>query len=114
MWSRLGKDDFLKTPEGWAFVGNTKIVNKYPISRSDKWRYYDPINDTPDLFLRFARLHEGDLLPGTILEWVRRYGLLGINNGTNWTLGYSDPEYTEAINEMTKVASAVLRGYEAV
>jgi hypothetical protein len=148
MWSRLSKDDFLrtkelrstydlsakgwgvcedyeieevpsgeqylKTPEGWVFVGSTRIVPKYPISRHDKWTYYDPVNDTPDLFLRFARLNEGPLLPDSIRGWVRRYGLLGLNNHTDWVVGYWDPEYTEAINEMTKLASAVLKGYEAV
>src|SRR4051794_22069169 len=65
-------EQYVTTTEGTlTFVGNTKIVPKHPISRDDKWRYYDPINDTPDLFLRFARLNEGDLLPETILEWVR-------------------------------------------
>ncbi len=102
------------TPKGWKYVGPARIVNKYDLSRSDKWRYYDPINDTPDLFLKFARLNEGDLLPETILDWVRRYGLLGLNNESNSMLGYFEAEYAQAIDEQTKLAAAVLQGYEAV
>src|SRR5215213_3351244 len=75
-----GDECFRKTPKGQEFVGTTRIMSKYSISRPDKWRYYDPINDTPDLFLKFARLNEGDLLPSTILKWVQRYGLLGLSN----------------------------------
>lgn len=42
-----------------------------------RWRKYVPLRDDPDLFLRFARLGEGELSSGAILEWVGERGLLG-------------------------------------
>jgi hypothetical protein len=45
-----------------------------------KWRTYNPLEDAPNLFFRFARLHSSgsaEVLTERILGWVRRYGLLG-------------------------------------
>ncbi len=45
--------------------------------QKDKWREYKPLQDTPDLFLRFAKLHEKGCSVESAREWARRYGLLG-------------------------------------
>jgi hypothetical protein len=64
-----------------------KIVPKYPPNRDDKWRLYHPVEDTPDLFLKFARLYRGSgyhyvdsVFVSSILDWVHQYGLSGYGN----------------------------------
>src|SRR5829696_4821746 len=103
---------FRETDEGSTYRLPTKIVSKYPPRRTDKWRTYDPIKDTPDLFLTFARLYEGDLLDETLFGWVKRYGFLGI--GDELPGGLGPEELTEAFRLEVMVAAGVLRAYEAV
>jgi hypothetical protein len=44
-------------------------------------RHYAPLEDHPDLFARFARLGDQEHIPtSTWLEWVRKYGVLGIRD----------------------------------
>jgi hypothetical protein len=64
-----------------------KIVPIYPPNRDDKWRRYHPIEDTPDLILKFARLYRGggyhfvdSSFVDSILDWVHQYGLTGYGN----------------------------------
>ena len=84
MWHYLNRDDFDKTGELmgahspdssiWGACEEYEItrladapegetlpyvlVPKYPSGPSyDKWRIYEPLKETPDLFLRFARLY---------------------------------------------------------
>lgn len=94
---RLGKYEFLKTSQFKAFQeegfswrvckdyevevpsGNVGayVQAKYPRNQKDKWIEYKPLNDAPDLFLKFARLHEGEISTEVAREWARKYGLLG-------------------------------------
>jgi hypothetical protein len=39
------------------------------------WTYYDPINDVPDLFLRFARLYGESDFNKAALDFAHKYGL---------------------------------------
>lgn len=57
-------------------------------AHAERWRHYDPLLDTPDLFLRFAELHDGELSTEQVLGWVREYGNLGL--GSAWEAG-QDP-----------------------
>jgi hypothetical protein len=50
---------------------------KYPRNQKDKWIEYKPLQDQPDLFLRFAKLYERGLSVDLALGWARKYGLLG-------------------------------------
>jgi hypothetical protein len=53
------------------------LVPKYSIAERSKWKRYKPLEDHPDLFLKFARLNTQDLHIDTILDWTQRYGVLG-------------------------------------
>ncbi len=71
---------------------------------------YSPLQDTPDLFLRFTRLHERSDSLEAILDWVRRYGVLGHGSGWSRTAPQSLKDFREAVEE----AAGVLATYEAV
>src|SRR4051812_22246239 len=75
-----------KTPEGWVYAGESKIVSKDPLNMS-RCTTYHPMSDPPHLFLVFARLFQGDLTPQSILDWVQRYGFLGIGKRVTWGFG---------------------------
>lgn len=50
---------------------------KYPKHQNTKWMEYKPLQESPNLFLRFAKLHERELSEKLALDWARKYGLLG-------------------------------------
>jgi len=112
MWHRLGKDDFDRTNElmsipsfesrVWgvcqeyelqelpqaAGAGTLpyQLVPKYTFSpeQEDKWSMYKPLEDTPDLFLKFAKLYEHDGSIEPLVEWIHRYGVLGTGSSQGW------------------------------
>ena len=123
MWHRLNRDDFVRTSElqsrggpgtnSWKVCEeyesresdgaprddylSFKITPKYPPNREDKWQTYHPLEDAPDLFLKFARLYRGgrdryvdSVFVNSILDWVHKYGLLGYEK----SLYYGGPEET--------------------
>jgi len=138
MWYRLGKDDFDRTSElmnsptvgasEWgvcqeyvlqelpqaAGEGNRsyQLVPKYPFSpdQRDKWRMYKPLEDVPDLFLKFAKLYEHDGSIEPIIEWVHRYGSLEKGHRQ----GYGKPQEIENFSWNVSMAAGILALYEAV
>lgn len=97
------------------------VEPRYEWEDRDAWRYYDPLEEHPDLFLEFARLAEKDRSnPNEIaLEWAHEYGLLGTSRGN-----YQDRhtlrrrvaaphEYVHHFFEEVDRAAAVLAFYEA-
>ncbi len=60
--------------EGYQREGN-EIVAKYDYSDKERWRLYEPLKEVPDLFLRFAWLHESADIEESILAFVHKYGL---------------------------------------
>ncbi len=50
---------------------------KYPQQENDKWTEYGPLQEKPDLFLRFAKVYEQWFSVDLVLGWARKYGLLG-------------------------------------
>jgi hypothetical protein len=123
MWHRLNRDDFVRTGGLQMRIGSEtrtwevceeyeprqpdeasrydylsfELTPKYPPNREDRWRTYHPLEDTPDLFLKFARLYNGgrdryvdSIFVNSIIEWVHRYGLLGYDKYSY----YGGPEET--------------------
>jgi hypothetical protein len=143
VWHRINRDDFVRTSElqrrgepgtrSWRVCEkyeplesgeapyddylSFRIVPKYPSNRDDKWRTYHPLEDTPDLFLKFVRLYRGgrgryvdSVFINSILDWVHKYGLLGYEK----SVYYGGPE--ETINNYAGSAywaAGVMAMYEA-
>lgn len=96
---------------------STRVTPKYPPNRDGMWRLYRPLEDAPDLFLKFARLYNGggdsyvdsDFV-SSVLDWVHRYGLLGYGNSSY----YGGPD--ETLNNYAESAywtAGILTLYEA-
>ena len=99
MWRRLNREDFAganplvieertRTFEfTWAVYDEYRIEGEggedayyvVPESASD-YSYYDPLVDTPHLFLEFARLAERRDRSEAVGAWISRYGLLGLHH----------------------------------
>lgn len=143
MWHRINRDDFIRTGELQRRAGSGtmswkvceeyeprelgeasrydylsfRLTPKYSLNREDKWRTYHPLEDTPDLFLKFARLYRGggdryvdSTFEKSILDWVHKYGLLGYGGHSF----YGGPE--ETINNYAGAAywaAGILAMYEA-
>jgi hypothetical protein len=90
------------------------LKRKYPDSPSyeNKWRKYAPLEDTPDLFLKFARLHEKKDQAKAMVDWVHSYGVLGQEGEKPGTP--STPQYAKDFKEAVGQAAGVLALYEAV
>jgi hypothetical protein len=88
-----------------------RIVPKYDDLDEDRWRIYRPLEDTPDLFLRFAQLYEQERSPETALSWARQYGSLGTNHPGN--VEPAEETLVLFFREVDR-AAAVLAMYEAV
>jgi hypothetical protein len=135
VWHRLGRDDFDKTNELRASTNSDSriwgVCREYEIQHvteegrkttyiapryssapgnEDKWVMYKPLEDAPDLFLRFARLHEGGTSVESALDWVRRYGVLG--HGSGWHI--AAPQSVQSFREAVEEAAGILAMYEAV
>lgn len=98
MWRRLNREDFAGANplviEGrartfeftWAVYDEYRMVGEggegayYVVSESaSDYSYYDPLVDTPYLFLEFARLAERRNRSEAVGAWISRYGLLGLH-----------------------------------
>jgi hypothetical protein len=84
------------------------------------WTIYDPINDVPDLFLRFARLYGEPDFDRAALDFANRYGLPNGEDERPAAFGEAGYE-TEAMNwglsqfhHQARRAWVVLALYEAV
>jgi hypothetical protein len=87
------------------------IRPKYDLREDDRWRLYKPLEDTPDLLLKFSRLHEKERCVDTALDWAHGYGLLQTERP-----GVLEPEQEtlEVFFREVDRAAAVLSMYEAV
>ncbi len=82
----------------------------YPLTRKDKWRTVEPLAQT-DLFLSFVKIAKQGASVKTILQWVRKYRLLGLS-GRYWLGGPKDT--IGAYMAEAHRAWEVVRLYEAV
>lgn len=89
------------------------VVPKYPDESvySDKWRTYKPLEDTPDLFLKFARLHRARDQRQAMFYWVSEYGVLGNDELSEKP---ASSQYAKPFREAVSQAAGVLALYEAV
>jgi hypothetical protein len=77
------------------------------------WRSYDPLEKTPDLFLKLARLHQEVNFEKTVLAFSHTYGVL---SGNSMERSFPKP-YRDSIpnfREEAKRAWTILKMYEAV
>jgi hypothetical protein len=138
LWHRLSRDDFDRTSElmggdsassTWSVCKQYELKtlphasrespdaylvvpkHRYEPAHFDKWRIYEPLEDTPDLFLKFARLHRADDENEAMLTWVRSYGTLG-HGKPLWVPGA--PQDAKGFREAVSKAAGVLALYEAV
>jgi hypothetical protein len=127
-------EDYEVCPSSGNMEG-TYLRPKYPRWREgrDKWTQYKPLQDKPDLFLRFAQLYEQGDSQEVALTWARRYGLLGYKPddytgyekpgtvGTSWEEVRRVPKAKEILEdgaigvfwEEVKRAAGILAMYEA-
>jgi hypothetical protein len=89
------------------------VVPEYPYEPAtfDKWRRYEPLEETPDLFLKFARLHGAKDRPEAMLDWVCTYGALG--HGKSFGVA-GTPQDSKGFWETVGQAAGLLALYEAV
>src|SRR5829696_1932985 len=138
MWHQLSKRDFDTTGRlmgGRSASREWKVCEAYELTRPqdtleedansylvvpkyrnepatfDKWRSYEPLEETPDLFLKFARLYQAQDRPEAMLEWAHTYGTLG-HGQPPWVPGASQEAkgFWEAVGK----AAGLLALYEAV
>jgi hypothetical protein len=104
MQSRLGKDDFVNSnpllkktarhkPFRWRVYEDYEVVDEddglpylrasTPKGHEDPQcvKVYNPLIDTPRLFLDFARIAERKNPGEALSEWITQFGLLGFANG---------------------------------
>jgi hypothetical protein len=121
---RLNKDDFaaINKEAQWSPFSSEQrswlVCSAYELRSGCIWpkhrlledlRVYDPLVDTPDLFLKFARLYDQGFSTELILQWVGRYGVLGVGP-EGWRGG---PEETvEGFWEQVSWAAGTLAMYE--
>ncbi len=75
---RVYKDyEILSAPDGsgWHYI---QVAGRDTDEQSELVRAYNPLIDTPYLFLEFARVAEHKDPPKALMDWFRQYGLLGI------------------------------------
>jgi hypothetical protein len=147
MWRRLNREDFSGANplvvEGrgrtfeftWAGFDEYRIVGEgredaYYVAPegADDYSLYDPLVDTPYLFLEFARLAERRNRDEAVWAWISRYGLLGLHRDERYPRRHDlDPaspptvyssaggpgETVAAFDEEVDRANRVLTLYEA-
>lgn len=82
-------------------------ASKYPAPRM---RLYRPLVDEPGLFFRFAEAYDGGVLRGAWRDWIKRYGVLGLHDGS--PRGGPEESYKE-FTRKAREAHEVLHLYEA-
>jgi hypothetical protein len=106
------------------------LAAKYPLQLAsaddEHWKTYKPLEEQPDLFLRFARLSRQDASPQRALDWCKEYGVLGLAGDHHWgwagenkarrayeSLGAFDAEVNRAAGVLALYEAALNRDREA-
>src|SRR5215208_1415256 len=56
-------------------IRQDRIVAGFSNNNEDKWKLFEPLDEVPDLFLKFSRLHRERDFAGAALSFSHRYGL---------------------------------------
>lgn len=97
-----------------------RFKGRLPLIDESRWHVYAPMQEDPDLFLKFARLHEEERSPLTALRWTNEHGPLATDAGiymdrdTYENKGGDPAEPVEDFFEEVDRAATVLSLYEAV
>jgi hypothetical protein len=147
MWRRLNREDFsganplVVEGRGRTFEFTWAVYDGYGVAgegREDAYyvatggargvSYYDPLVDTPYLFLEFARLAERRNRDEAVWAWISRYGLLGLHRDeryprrnyldaaappSDYSSGGGSGETVVAFDEEVDRANRALTCYEA-
>jgi hypothetical protein len=122
MWRRLNREDLFDSNPllargerrhefAWTVFNDyklTEVDGKEPYLKASLdagvSHGYEPLLDTPHLFLDFARLYEHRSRDRATLDWIGKYGLLGLETKLEWnphadsdhfSMGGSLTEYSE-------------------
>lgn len=144
MWRRLNREDFsganplVARGRGRAFEFTWGVYDEYGVLGDSAHygvlegvggpSYYDPLVETPYLFLEFARLAERRNRDEAVGAWISRYGLLGLHRDERHPRGHDlEPSFpptdysseggpgetVAAFDEEVDRANRVLTLYEA-
>lgn len=133
MWRRLEPTDFRETHrlagsnaahtwsvcgEGYKVIEDEIVATLEYSDMSDDWLDYFPLDDAPDLFLRFGKLYEQDDFEQAALTFVNEYGLPGEREQSVKGEREIKPAPTRTklseLHDEAKRAWAILSFYEAV
>jgi hypothetical protein len=94
----------------WALVpGSPPLTGEEELH----WRSYEPLEETPDLFLKLARLHKEPNFAEAALAFSHKYGVLGgTSTKGGWLLLLGDN--LRNFREEASRAWTILKMYEAV
>lgn len=103
---------------GFQFVGRSHeivdgVLRRPPVPNGTpaSFTIYSPLRDTPDLFLKFAKIHVSRDQENTALDWTNKFGLLGV--GDNEAVGQLSPVPVASFLDEAKTAWVVLSLFEA-
>jgi hypothetical protein len=134
VWRRIEPADFRKTyglasseaersiwvgcGEGYEVIGDEIVARLEYSDLSDDWLAYSPLDDVPDLFLKFGKLYDQADFERAALAFVNEYGLPGdreqaVKGEREIKPPPTKMELSEFRNEARR-AWAVLSFYEAV
>jgi hypothetical protein len=132
MWRKIGRDDFLgsapaldrdlRHPFVWPVYNHYEATEggqepQYlwatEAGADDLRKAYEPLQDTPHLFLEFARLGESKDRGGALEEWISSYGLLGLHRNRRRRFREGLPEVeSSAYRKPRDVESEVIPAVE--
>jgi len=107
-----------KTKSSWRVYKKYElhkgVIRARPTTSKGRYelRFYQPLDDVPDLFLRFARLHKESDFSKAALSWSCKYGLPGGDILGNFSSAASME--LSLFQAEAKRAWAILNMYEAV
>ena len=90
-----------------------------PLLDECRWHRYEPLEENPDLFFKFAGLQREERSPSTALEWANDHAPLSCNLGFRLNRNEFKPtgvdpcEYVDDFFEEVDRAATVLKLYEA-
>jgi len=75
-WGEGGANGQWAACDEYELSGDEIVAKVHYDENLQPWRLYTPLEDAPDLFLKFVRLHEAANFEEAALHFSRRYGLL--------------------------------------